>query len=55
MRAKSPTRSAARIALTTVRDCLATEPAIGRATFWLFDAADMRIYRKVARALFGDA
>lgn len=43
-----PVERAARIAMTTVRDFLLATPSIARATFCCFDAADERIYRKVA-------
>jgi O-acetyl-ADP-ribose deacetylase len=46
-----PIERAARIAQTTVRDFLKENATISRATFCMFDHADERVYRKVARIL----
>jgi O-acetyl-ADP-ribose deacetylase (regulator of RNase III) len=48
-----PIERAARIALTTVRDGLAQHADIRRAVFCCYDAADLRIYKKVAAGVLG--
>jgi O-acetyl-ADP-ribose deacetylase (regulator of RNase III) len=48
-----PIERAARIALTTVRDGLAQHADIRRAVFCCYDAADLRIYKKVAARVLG--